>query len=85
MCYNIKVVGVWRRLVARYLGVVEAVGSSPVTPTMKSLQFSVRTFCFMLITIIYKYKKISPAKSRGDLLYRYLFRLLSPYFLIVSR
>ena len=23
----------WRRLVARYLGVVEAVGSSPVTPT----------------------------------------------------
>lgn len=25
--------GVWRRLVARYLGVVEAVGSSPVTPT----------------------------------------------------
>ena len=33
MCYNIKVVGVWRRLVARYLGVVEAVGSSPVTPT----------------------------------------------------
>lgn len=32
MSYNI-VVGVWRRLVARYLGVVEAVGSSPVTPT----------------------------------------------------
>ena len=29
------IVGVWRRLVARYLGVVEAVGSSPVTPTMK--------------------------------------------------
>ena len=28
-----KYVGVWRRLVARYLGVVEAVGSSPVTPT----------------------------------------------------
>ncbi len=26
--------GVWRRLVARYLGVVEAVGSSPVTPTI---------------------------------------------------
>ena len=37
MCYNIKVVGVWRRLVARYLGVVEAVGSSPVTPTMASV------------------------------------------------
>ena len=27
----------WRRLVARYLGVVEAVGSSPVTPTIKGL------------------------------------------------
>ena len=33
MLYNNIVVGVWRRLVARYLGVVEAVGSSPVTPT----------------------------------------------------
>ena len=31
--YNIYVVGVWRRLVARYLGVVEVVGSNPVTPT----------------------------------------------------
>ena len=33
--YNVigKSVGVWRRLVARYLGVVEVVGSSPVTPT----------------------------------------------------
>ena len=41
-------------MVARYLGVVEAVGSSPVTPTMKSLQFSVRTFCFILITISIK-------------------------------
>ncbi len=26
----------WRRLVARYLGVVEAVGSSPVTQTSKN-------------------------------------------------
>ena len=26
-------IGVWRRLVARYLGVVEVVGSNPVTPT----------------------------------------------------
>ena len=36
--------GVWRRLVARYLGVVEAVGSSPVTPTNenKILIFSYR-------------------------------------------
>ena len=32
--YNIYVVGVWRRLVARYLGVVEVVGSNPVTPTI---------------------------------------------------
>ena len=31
-------VGVWRRLVARYLGVVEAVGSSPVTPTISYAQ-----------------------------------------------
>ena len=31
--YNIYVVGVWRRLVARYLGVVEVVGSNPITPT----------------------------------------------------
>ena len=30
----------WRRLVARYLGVVEVVGSSPVTPTkIKILSF----------------------------------------------
>ena len=31
--YNIYDIGVWRRLVARYLGVVEVVGSNPVTPT----------------------------------------------------
>ena len=31
--YNIYDIGVWRRLVARYLGVVEAVGSSPATQT----------------------------------------------------
>ena len=28
---------VWRRLVARYLGVVEAAGSNPVTQTMRSV------------------------------------------------
>lgn len=28
--------GVWRRLVARYLGVVEAAGSNPVTQTKKN-------------------------------------------------
>ena len=31
--YNVTVIWVWRRLVARYLGVVEAAGSSPVTQT----------------------------------------------------
>ena len=38
MWYNIlrQNVGVWRRLVARYLGVVEAVGSSPATPTIEN-------------------------------------------------
>ena len=33
----LRAIGVWRRLVARYLGVVEAVGSSPVTPTKPQL------------------------------------------------
>ena len=32
--YNIIVIWVWRRLVARYLGVVEAAGSNPVTQTI---------------------------------------------------
>ena len=31
------VIWVWRRLVARYLGVVEAAGSNPVTQTMASV------------------------------------------------
>ena len=31
--YNNLVIGVWRRLVARFLGVEEVVGSNPVTPT----------------------------------------------------
>ena len=38
LLYNSNVVGVWRRLVARYLGVVEAVGSSPVTPTSRKVR-----------------------------------------------
>ena len=33
-CIMFTVIWVWRRLVARYLGVVEAVGSSPVTQTI---------------------------------------------------
>ena len=33
--YNVTVIWVWRRLVARYLGVVEAAGSSPVTQTKR--------------------------------------------------
>ena len=37
-CYNILVIGVWRRLVARFLGVEEVVGSNPVTPTKKVLR-----------------------------------------------
>ena len=44
MSYNNIVVGVWRRLVARYLGVVEAVGSSPVTPTIRPCRSSARSF-----------------------------------------
>ena len=33
------VIWVWRRLVARYLGVVEAAGSNPVTQTIKETSF----------------------------------------------
>ncbi len=33
--YSFDLNWVWRRLVARYLGVVEAAGSSPVTQTIK--------------------------------------------------
>ncbi len=44
MSYNNIVVGVWRRLVARYLGVVEAVGSSPVTPTIRPCRFFCKVF-----------------------------------------
>ena len=32
--YNSLRIGVWRRLVARFLGVEEVVGSNPVTPTI---------------------------------------------------
>ncbi len=41
-----NVIGVWRRLVARYLGVVEAVGSSPVTPTTLNNLSNRLTACF---------------------------------------
>ena len=34
-CIMFTVIWVWRRLVARYLGVVEAAGSNPVTQTTK--------------------------------------------------
>ena len=40
--------GVWRRLVARYLGVVEVVGSSPVTPTNKNKARLKSGFLFFL-------------------------------------
>ena len=49
--YNIYDIGVWRRLVARYLGVVEVVGSNPVTPT------KAKGCCIcnsLLLLIIYK-------------------------------
>ena len=39
----------WRRLVARYLGVVEAVGSSPVTQTMKRHAVSVREITCLFV------------------------------------
>ena len=44
--YNIYDIGVWRRLVARYLGVVEAVGSNPATQT-KAAGVHLYTGCFL--------------------------------------
>ena len=35
------VIGVWRRLVARFLGVEEVVGSNPVTPTCEKSLFAI--------------------------------------------
>ena len=38
-CYaSIWNIGLWRSLVARYLGVVEVVGSNPASPTIFSLR-----------------------------------------------
>ena len=43
---------VWRSLVARYLGVVEAAGSSPVTQTMKKVTFVYRQrWLFSMISV----------------------------------
>lgn len=53
MSYNNIVVGVWRRLVARYLGVVEAVGSSPVTPTIRLCRFFCKVFFVIKILDIF--------------------------------
>ena len=42
----------WRRLVARYLGVVEAAGSNPVTQTSRVSQHAfrvLRRFCFFYV------------------------------------
>ena len=60
MSYNNIVVGVWRRLVARYLGVVEAVGSSPVTPTIRPCRSFARSFLlYNSLTFSPLYAKIS--------------------------
>ena len=40
------VIWVWRRLVARYLGVVEAAGSNPVTQTKRPLLERGAVLCF---------------------------------------
>ena len=53
MSYNDIVIGVWRRLVARYLGVVEAVGSSPVTPTIRPCRFFCKVFFVIKILDIF--------------------------------
>ena len=47
--YNVTVIWVWRRLVARYLGVVEAAGSSPVTQTKKYARAKARVYFFVLV------------------------------------
>ena len=52
----LRAIGVWRRLVARYLGVVEAVGSSPVTPTSRksvNTQFTDFFLCPKLTPVHY--------------------------------
>ena len=50
---NLMDIWVWRRLVARYLGVVEAAGSSPVTQTsmgvLTGFQFPVRTLFLFIV------------------------------------
>ena len=75
MSYNNIVVGVWRRLVARYLGVVEAVGSSPVTPTIRPCRSSARSFLlYNPLTFSPLYAKI----SLGNQFYHKRFILCSP-------
>ena len=73
MCYNTicaknraKVnIWVWRRLVARYLGVVEAAGSNPVTQTRLNGRWKISRFSFII--------KLFPHFSGADFL---LFLLL---------
>ena len=53
----------WRRLVARYLGVVEAVGSSPATQTSREPRHAIRVlrfFFFIVFCFAFKvdYKKL---------------------------
>lgn len=47
-------VWVWRRLVARYLGVVEAAGSNPVTQTKRKR--TTKAFCYALYFLVFLQK-----------------------------
>ena len=48
ICYAIHVTGLWRSLVARYLGVVEVVGSNPASPTiLDSWRLEAKGFLFI--------------------------------------
>ena len=47
----------WRRLVARYLGVVEAVGSNPATRTIAEARMNARCLVFMRVFFIFQFCK----------------------------
>ena len=68
-CIISTVIWVWRRLVARYLGVVEAAGSNPVTQT-KSTVVSKELQCFFMLSkglynAFYHMQYQPPRKSDG--------------------
>ncbi len=66
----------WRRLVARYLGVVEAVGSSPVTQTQQAESSYELSALFFALTKAYVL--VGGVDWNGDLLVAG--QLKSPYF-----